>query len=475
MTHVPSPEAPASGLPGLQRVLVANRGEIALRIVRACHAVGVQAVAAVSEADIDGLAAREAGRHALIGPAPAGESYLSAARLIEAARRSGCDAIHPGYGFLSERAAFARSCAEAGLIFIGPSPEAIEAMGDKIAAAQLAQAAGVPRVPGSGALADAAAAQVAAAAIGYPLLVKASAGGGGRGMRVVRAPEQMASAFASAASEAHAAFGDGTLYVEKLIEHARHVEIQVFGDRHGQVVHLGERECSTQRRHQKLVEESPSPVLTPAQRAAMGDCAVALARQVGYCGAGTVEFVLDDADGRFYFLEMNTRIQVEHPVTEMVTGIDLVAEQLRVAAGLPLSFTQHDIVFNGHAIECRINAEDPDKHFLPRPGVVRRWAAPTGEGVRCDSHCHDGYTVTPHYDSLLAKLIVHAPTRDAAIARMRDALAALQVEGLATTAPLHHALLDHPDFRAGRVTTRWLEEQFLPRRKAARAAAVRAA
>ena len=461
-----SPLPSVAGLPGLHRVLVANRGEIALRIVRACHAVGIQAVVAVSAADVDSQAAQLAGQQELIGPAPAGDSYLSIERLIEAARRSGCDAVHPGYGFLSERAAFARACGDAGLIFVGPSPEAIEAMGDKISAAQLAQAANVPRVPGSGALVDVAAALQAAAVIGYPVLVKASAGGGGRGMRIVSEPSQMPAAFASATNEAQAAFGDGRLYAEKLIERARHVEIQVFGDRHGHIVHLGERECSTQRRHQKLIEESPSPAITPAQRAAMGDCAVTLARQVGYYGAGTVEFVLDDEDGSFYFLEMNTRIQVEHPVTEMVTGIDLVAEQLRVAAGLPLSFTQQDIVLSGHAIECRINAEDPDRNFLPRAGVVKRWTAPTGEGVRCDSHCHDGYTITPHYDSLLAKIIVHAPTRTEAIARMRSALTHLQVDGVATTAGLHHDMLGHQDFSAGSVTTRWVEASFLPERKA---------
>ncbi len=463
--------AAPSAVPGLHRVLVANRGEIALRIVRACHALGLEAVAAVSEADVDSRAARLAGRHVVIGPAPAAQSYLSIERLIDAARASACDAVHPGYGFLSERSAFARACAEAGLVFVGPTPEAIDAMGNKIAAAQLAEAAGVPRVPGTAAVPDAAAASAAAATIGYPVLVKASAGGGGRGMRAVHTPEQMPAAFAGAAAEALAAFGDGTLYVEKLIERARHVEIQIFGDRHGHLVHLGERECSTQRRHQKLIEESPSPVLSSSQRVAMCAAALSLARRVGYHGAGTVEFVLDDSDGRFYFLEMNTRIQVEHPVSEMVTGIDLVAEQLRVAAGLPLSFSQEQVVFSGHAIECRINAEDPDKNFLPRPGVVQRWRAPEGHGIRCDSHCHDGYAVTPFYDSLLAKLIVHAPTRGEAIARMRNALAQLQVEGPATTAAFHHALLAHPDFAAGRVTTRWVEDVFMPQRKAARLAA----
>jgi acetyl-CoA carboxylase biotin carboxylase subunit len=468
----PAGTPPTRGaVPGLRRVLVANRGEIAVRIVRACRAVGVEAVAAVSEADVDSLAARLAGRQVVIGPPSPRESYLAIDRLVDAAQRCGCDAVHPGYGFLSERAAFARACVDAGLTFVGPTPQAIEAMGDKITASRLAAAAGVPRVPGSAAVVDAGAALAAADRIGYPVLVKASAGGGGRGMRVVREPAQMAGAYASAAAEAQAAFGDGTLYVEKLIERARHVEIQIMADRHGGVVQLGERECSTQRRHQKLLEEAPSPALSAAQRAAMGQCAVALARSVGYHGAGTVEFVLDDDDGRFYFLEMNTRIQVEHPVTEMVTGLDLVAEQLRVAAGLPLSFTQDDVRPSGHAIECRINAEDPQKNFLPRPGVVRRWVPPSGEGIRCDSHCHDGHVVTPHYDSLLAKLIVHAPTRAEAIARMRDALARLEVDGPPTTAPFHHDLLAHEDFAAGRVTTRWVEDVFLPARQRARAVA----
>ena len=467
VTNLP-PFAPpaASRLPGLQRVLVANRGEIAVRVVRACQALGIEAVAAVSEADVDCLAARLAGRQVVIGPPPPAQSYLSVERLVEAARKCGCDAVHPGYGFLSERAAFAQACLDAGLVFIGPTPAAIRSMGDKITAARLAAEAGVPRVPGSDAVAHADAAQAVAERIGYPVLVKASAGGGGRGMRVVRDGSQMAAAFASATAEASAAFGDGTLYVEKLIERARHVEIQLMADRHGQVVHLGERECSTQRRHQKLIEESPSPALAPAQREAMGAAAVALAQRVGYEGAGTVEFVLDDSDGRFYFLEMNTRIQVEHPVTEMVTGIDLVAEQLRVAAGLPLSFSQAELAQNGHAIECRINAEDPDRNFLPRPGVVARWNPPQGAGIRCDSHCHDGYTVTPYYDSLLGKLIVHAPTRAQAIDRMIGALQDLHVEGPASTAPFHRAVLAHEDFAAGRVTTRWVEDTFIPQRKA---------
>jgi acetyl-CoA carboxylase biotin carboxylase subunit len=454
----------------IRRVLVANRGEIAVRIVRACHKLGIEAVAAVSQADVDSLAARMADQHVVIGPAPAAQSYLRSELLVAAALASQCDAVHPGYGFLSERAAFAHDCEAAGLIFIGPSPQAIAAMGDKISATRLAAAAGVPRVPGTGAMPDADTALAHAVQIGFPVLVKAAAGGGGRGMRAVYAAAEMPTAFASAQAEAQASFGDGTLYVEKLIERARHIEIQLLGDRHGHVVHLGERECSTQRRHQKLIEEAPSPSLDSDTRARMGECAVALARSVGYFSAGTVEFVLDDRDGSFYFLEMNTRIQVEHPVTEMVTGIDLVAEQLRIAGGAELMHEQAGLSMQGHAIECRINAEDPERNFLPRPGLVREWRAPTGDGVRCDTHCSSGTTITPFYDSLLAKLIVHAPTRAQAIAKMRQALNDLHVDGPATTAAFHRDVLAHADFQAGRVTTRWVEQVFMPARQAERKA-----
>ena len=454
----------------IRRLFVANRGEIAVRVVRACRSLGIEVVAGVSEADQDSMAARDADAFEIIGPAPAGESYLRIERVIAAAARAGCDALHPGYGFLSERAAFAKACAEAGLTFVGPSPIAIEQMGDKITAVQLAAAAGVPRVPGSAALGSLEEATTLAAGIGYPVLLKATAGGGGRGMRIVREPPELAAAMESAANEAKGAFGDGTLYLEKFIEHARHIEIQVMGDSLGTVVHLGERDCSTQRRHQKLIEESPSPAITEAMREEMGRSAVQLARNVGYVGAGTVEFVLDDTSGRFYFLEMNTRIQVEHPVTEMVTGIDLVAEQIRIAGGAPLVLQQSDLALQGHAIECRVNAEDPDRNFLPRPGLVREWKAPEGDGVRCDSHCTSGTTITPHYDSLLAKLIVHAPTRAQAIDRMRQALSDLHVDGPPTTAAFHRDVLGHADFQAGRVTTRWVEQVFMPARQAERKA-----
>ncbi|MFM0176245.1 acetyl-CoA carboxylase biotin carboxylase subunit [Paraburkholderia sediminicola] len=455
----------------IRRVFVANRGEIAVRVIRACRTLGIEAVVGVSEADTQTLAAKMAGDVVVLGPPLAAESYLRADRIVEAALRSGCDAVHPGYGFLSERSSFVRACVEAGLVFVGPSADAIDAMGDKITAVSLAGKAGVPRVPGSGALTDVAHARRVGAQIGYPVLIKATAGGGGRGMRVVRDESELEASMSSAANEAQSAFGDATLYMEKFIEHARHIEIQVMADAHGNVVYLGERECSTQRRHQKLIEEAPSPAVDARMREAMGECAVSLTRNADYCGAGTIEFVVDQRDNRYFFLEMNTRIQVEHPVTEMITGYDLVAEQIRVAAGLPLSFTQADVRLEGHAIECRINAEDPDRNFLPRPGLISRWDEPAGEGIRVDTHCYAGYTVPPYYDSLLGKLIVHAATREQAIERMRAALAGLRVEGPTTTAVFHDAVLAHDDFVHGNVTTRWVEETFLPQRKAEQKAA----
>jgi acetyl-CoA carboxylase biotin carboxylase subunit len=459
----------------IRRVFVANRGEIAVRVIRACHSLGIQAVLGVSEADTETLGAKLADQVVVLGPPLSAESYLRADKIVAAALSSGCDAVHPGYGFLSERSSFVRACVEAGLVFVGPSAESIDAMGDKITAVTLATKAGVPRVPGTGALKDLAQAQRAGAEIGYPVLIKATAGGGGRGMRIVRDESELEPLMSSAANEAQSAFGDATLYMEKFIERARHIEIQVMADTYGNVVYLGERECSTQRRHQKLIEEAPSPAVDPAMRRAMGECAVSLTRNANYCGAGTIEFVVDQRDNQYFFLEMNTRIQVEHPVTEMITGFDLVAEQIRVAGGLPLSFTQGDVKLSGHAIECRINAEDSERNFLPRPGLISRWDVPSGDGIRVDSHCYAGYTVPPYYDSLLGKLIVHAPTREQAIARMREALAGLKVEGPTTTAPFHDAVLAHEDFVQGRVTTRWVEETFLPQRKAAQKAAAQAA
>jgi acetyl-CoA carboxylase biotin carboxylase subunit len=459
----------------IRRLFVANRGEIAVRVVKACRALGIEVVVGVSEADAESMAARMADASETIGASPAAESYLNIDRVVTAALRARCDALHPGYGFLSERPAFARACAAAGITFVGPSPEAIESMGDKITAVGLAAAAGVPRVPGSGALRDIAHALGIAQEIGYPVLIKATAGGGGRGMRIVRDAAELPELMASAANEARGAFGDGTVYMEKFIEEARHIEIQVMGDQFGNIVHLGERDCSTQRRHQKLIEESPSPIVDATLRKHMAESAVELARRAAYVGAGTVEFVVDARDNRFYFLEMNTRIQVEHPVTELITGFDLVAEQIRVAQGLPLSFTQRDVKLRGHAIECRINAEDANRNFLPKPGLISLWSPPATEGVRVDSHCYTGYTVPQFYDSLIAKLIVHGETRAEAIANMRRALEAFRIEGIPSTVPFHREVMEEAAFIEGRVTTRWVEQTFLPARKARQKAAADAA
>lgn len=446
----------------LRRVYVANRGEIAVRVIRACQAMGIETVLGVSDADRESLGARLADRTVCIGPASAAKSYLSSDVLITAAVGTGCDAIHPGYGFLSERPVFQRACAEAGLQFIGPSAQAIDSMGDKLKAIQIARKAGVPVVPGSEQLGDLSSAQKAATEIGYPCLLKASAGGGGRGMRIVRSDDDLRAAFQSAQAEALAAFGDDTVYLEKFIEQARHIEIQVLGDTHGNLVHLFERDCSTQRRHQKLIEEAPSPVLSEARRQEMAAAALSLAREVGYYSAGTVEFVFDAKEDRFYFLEMNTRIQVEHPVTEAVTGVDLVQEQIRVAAGLPLSVKQEDIRLNGHAIEVRINAEDPTANFRPSPGRLTQWSIPAGPGVRLDTHCYEGYAIPVHYDSLLAKMIAHGRQREHATQVLVGALKAARIKGVHTTVPLHLAVLSHPTFQDGQVTTRWLENDFLP-------------
>ena len=452
--------------PPFKRVLVANRGEIAVRIVRACQALGIESVVAVSMADRDSLAAQLATRAVCIGPASASQSYLKPEALITAALGTGCEAVHPGYGFLSERATFSRMCAESGLVFIGPSPEAIESMGDKLTAVRLADAAKVARVPGSDKVTSRDQAEAEAKRIGYPFLFKASAGGGGRGMRLVRDKAELASAMESAAVEARAAFGDDTLYMEKFIESARHIEIQILADSRGNVVHLGERDCSTQRRHQKLIEEAPSPFISPALRTQLAEAAVRLARRVDYRGAGTVEFVYDEKTKKAYFLEMNTRIQVEHPVTEMITGRDLVIEQIRIAAGEAISFTQDEVSVRGHAIECRINAEDVARNFAPGPGRIVEWRVPQQQGVRIDTHCYAGYSVPPYYDSLLGKLIVHGVDRDAAIRSMRESLDSFVVTGVPTTIAFHRDVLAHDDFRTGKVNTRWVEEKFLPARQA---------
>jgi acetyl-CoA carboxylase biotin carboxylase subunit len=418
------------GAPPFRRLLVANRGEIAVRIIRAAHALGIPAVAVFSEADRKALHVRYADAAACIGPPEPRRSYLDIDRILDVATRMGCDSVHPGYGFLAENAEFARASAAAGLVFIGPPPGVIEAMGDKLRARALMEAAGVPVVPGSGAV-DPENLAAQAAAVGYPLLLKASAGGGGKGIRTVHEPGQLRGAFDRAQGEARTAFGDDTLYLERLLEGPHHIEIQIFGDSHGSLVHLHERECSVQRRHQKLVEETPSPFLTPALREAMGRAAVDAARAIGYVGAGTVEFLVD-AGRRFYFLEVNTRLQVEHPVTEMVTGLDLVQEQIRVAAGAPLSFTQSTVRPRGHAIEVRVCAEDPDNGFLPSIGRIDDLALPGGPGIRVDSALFTRLEVSLHYDSLLAKLVAWGADRSEALARLRQALSEFKIADLKT-------------------------------------------
>lgn len=452
------PEATKS----IKRVFVANRGEIAVRIIRACRAEGLEVVLGTSEADRGSMAARLADRAVCIGPAAASKSYLRADLIATAAHGTGCQAIHPGYGFLSERAELPRACDEYGITFVGPPVAAIEAMGDKLSAIRLAKAAGVPVVPGSGKLDSVEEMRAAAEKVGYPCLLKASAGGGGRGMRVVRDPKDLQSECEKARAEALAAFGDGTVYLEKFIERAKHIEFQVLGDRHGNLVHLFDRDCSVQRRHQKLIEESPSPVLPPARRKEMAQAALALAQGVGYFSAGTIEFVYDADADKFYFLEMNTRVQVEHPVTELVTGIDIVREQLRIAAGERLSMRQSDIRLRGHAIECRINAEDPRKGFGPSPGRISRWRPPAGEGLRLDTHCEEGYLIPPYYDSMVAKLIAFGADRTQAIQRLAAGLREFEIEGIATTVPLNLDVLESEAFANSSVTTRWLETQFLP-------------
>ncbi|MDE2159611.1 MAG: acetyl-CoA carboxylase biotin carboxylase subunit [Burkholderiales bacterium] len=440
-----------------EKILIANRGEIALRIQRACRELGIEVCQVYSEADRDSLPVRLADQAVCIGPARAGESYLAGERVVEAALALRADAVHPGYGFLSENAAFAALCERRGLIFVGPPPAAIAAMGDKASARAIALAAGVPVTPGStGVLASAAQAREVAAGLGYPVLLKAVAGGGGRGMRVVAGAGELEPQFDAARREAQAAFGDGTLYLEKYLSGIRHVEIQILSDGET-VLHLGERDCSSQRRNQKLVEESPSPGLGAALREAMGEAAVRLCRQVGYRSAGTVECIVEPAAQRFYFMEMNTRVQVEHPVTECVTGIDIVKQQIRIAAGERLALRQADVRLHGHAIECRINAEDPAAGFAPSPGLLAAVHFPGGPGVRVDSHVQAGSVIGPHYDSLIAKLVCWGADRDEALARARRALAELQIEGVRTTAPFLARLLDSAEFRRGEVHTRFVE------------------
>ena len=437
------------------KVLIANRGEIAVRIQRACRELGIPTVAVHSTADTDAMHVRLADESVCIGPPPARESYLHVPAILSAAAVTGADAIHPGYGFLSENAGFAEMVEAHGITFIGPSPAHIRMMGDKIAAKAAMASIGVPLVPGSdGALPDLDQARVVAERVGYPVLIKAAAGGGGRGMKVAHSADELEEAWTVARTEARTAFGDDAVYLEKYLDRPRHIELQVLADSHGHVVHFGERDCSLQRRHQKLLEEAGSPALTAQGRDAIGTIATSGLRQLGYRNAGTLEFLYQD--GQFAFIEMNTRLQVEHPVTEMLCDVDLVREQIRIAAGAPLGYSQADITFRGHAIECRINAEDPDT-FIPTPGRVDLFHAPGGLGVRVDSALYAGYVVPPYYDSMVAKLIVHAPTRPEAIARMRRALSEFAIQGIRSTLPLHRRILDAPEFIAGDYTIHWLE------------------
>lgn len=447
----------------MKRVLVANRGEIAFRIVRACRKVGVESVAVYSEADRHSPHVWAADNAVCIGPPPSSESYLSIERLLLAATASGADAVHPGYGFLAENAAFARACRDANLIYIGPRPESIELMGDKVRARQVAAEAGVRVVPGTEdgfTAAELAEALEAMEEIGFPLLLKAAAGGGGRGMRVVRTPDAFESNFKQASREAEAAFGDGTVYLERYFDKVRHIEVQVLSDRHGRHRHLGERDCTIQRRHQKLIEESPSPVLTETQRAEVCEMAVALAQRLDYENAGTVEFLFDIDGGGFYFIEMNTRVQVEHPVTEMVTGADIVAEQLRIAADKQLRLKAPERPAWGHAIEWRINAEDASKGFMPSPGMIRSWDCPRDKAVRLDSHVYPGYTVPTQYDSLLGKLIIGGKDRQEALDRSRRVLGSFSVAGVSTTIPFYQKLIEQADFCSGSVYTGWVDDNI---------------
>ncbi len=440
-----------------RKILIANRGEIALRVIRACRELDVETVAVYSEADRESLHVRFADDDVAIGPPMSRHSYLRIPNLIAAAEITGADAIHPGYGFLAENAEFADICKASNITFIGPTGDQIRSMGDKATAKRLAQEADVPTVPGSaGIIEDPEEAQAVAGEIGYPVIIKATAGGGGKGMRIAKDEEQFAQAFTLAQNEALAAFGNGGVYIEKFLARPRHVEIQVLGDQHGTVIHLGERDCSVQRRHQKLVEEAPSPGLAEDLRDRMGQAAVRLAAAIDYVGVGTVEYLLDE-DGQFYFMEMNTRIQVEHPVTEMVTSFDLVKDQIRVAAGEKISFRGDGNLLRGHAIECRINAEDPYRNFQPSPGKITAYHPPGGPGVRVDSHVYAGYQVPPYYDSLLAKVIVCGNDRAEALARMGQALDCFILEGVVTTIPFLARLIRHPDFVAGEVDTNFLE------------------
>ncbi len=444
-----------------KKILIANRGEIALRVIRACRELDIETVAVFSEGDREAMHVKAADEAVCIGPVASAKSYLNIPNIISAAELTGVDAIHPGYGFLSENARFAEICESCGITFIGPSPEAIETMGDKAKARKTMIEAGVPVVPGSKEIIkDEALAATIAEDIGYPVLIKASAGGGGKGMRVAQNSKELSKAIQAAQNEAQAAFGNSEVYLEKYVEEPRHIEFQILGDKFGNVVHLGERDCSLQRRHQKLLEEAPSSALNPKLRAEMGAIAVKAAKSANYSNAGTIEFLLD-RHGNFYFIEMNTRIQVEHPVTELVTGLDLVKEQIRLAAGEPLGYTQGDIQIRGWAIECRINAEDPDKNFMPSPGMINVYHVPGGPGVRVDSAVYQGYTVSRYYDSMVGKLIVWGATRQEAIARMKRALEEFVIDGIATTIPFQLKVLDNAFYRRGEVYTNFIQRRIL--------------
>ncbi len=444
-----------------KKILIANRGEIALRVIRACKEMGIKTVAVHSTADANSLHVRFADESVCIGPPKSSDSYLNVPSIISAAEITDAEAIHPGYGFLAENASFAEICNSTGIRFIGPSPESIKQMGDKARARETAQKAGVPVLPGSnGVVTEESSAIEIARDIGFPVIVKAAAGGGGKGMRVVLEESEFANAFVMAQTEALAAFSNADVYIEKYILQPRHIEIQLIADEKGNTVHLGERECSIQRRHQKLIEEAPSVIVNEALRKQMGEMAVAIARSVKYRNAGTIEFLLDES-GKYYFMEMNTRIQVEHPVTEMVTGIDLVKEQIRIAAGLPLSFTQGDIRIKGHSIECRINAEDPEK-FTPSPGTITAFNPPGGPGVRVETAAYTQYVIPPYYDSMIAKLVVHAETRADAIMRMKRALNEFIIEGVKTTIPMQKKILDDPQFQKGDISTKFMERYNNP-------------
>ena len=442
----------------IEKVLIANRGEIAVRIIRACREMGIETVAVYSEADREALHTQLADESVCIGPAPSAQSYLSMESIISATLVSGADAIHPGFGFLSENSKFAELCEQCNITFIGPESKVIRKMGNKQEARNTMTAAGVPVIPGSTEpIYDVKTGAAAADKIGYPVIVKAALGGGGKGMRVAEKPEDFENSFNTAQKEAQMAFGDGTMYIEHFVQHPRHIEFQILADKHGNVIHLGERDCSVQRNHQKMIEESPSIALTEEMRRNMGDAAVKAAKAAGYTNAGTIEFLLEKS-GNFYFMEMNTRVQVEHPVTEWVTGIDLIKEQIRIADGKTLGYAQEDVRITGHAIECRINAENPKKNFRPSPGTITDMYLPGGKGVRIDAAIYSGYTVTPYYDSMLAKLIVHAGSRKEAIRKMRSALGEIIIEGIDTNVDYQYEILHHPDFESGDIDIEFIEK-----------------